>query len=543
VRTLCVIAPGVTLLAACERVDTHDTETIRELTSTEEMDSTVRAFYAERDYRPAWTTARGLTNGGEKLVEALALAARDGLDPEMYGVADAESAFSAGDSSLAAEREQRLAVADIALTSGYLALLRDLRLGLYDPDDVQPDWDIEQKRDEEAAASLTIAEEDPKDAVAAARPSWKEYQRLSALYEELQGMQRRGRLPKVPETRDLRPGTRSHDVAALRARLLASEYPLERTEASRGLADNSFFDSGLARALRSFQERHGLNPQRVPDRATMAALNTSLDDRIASVRLNLERWRWMPNEPGERALLVNIAGYDLQALANDSVVLTMRTIVGEPEWRTPVFSDTVTYIVAHPYWNVPESILTEELLPRVMENDTYLVSNDYEVLDTDGNVIDGSDVDWSELDPDSLPYRIRQRPGDGNALGALKFMFPNQDNVYLHDTPEKYLFSGHKRAFSHGCVRVQRPFELAEMLLEWTGVREESLDEAIDAGADNERIELGSGVSVYLAYFTVRVDEDGRPRFLPDIYDLDRQMQSRLEATVRPQRVARMASR
>jgi murein L,D-transpeptidase YcbB/YkuD len=507
---------------------------VRSLTTAEDADSLVRQFYNARDNTLRWVAANGPTNDGRRLIEAIGTAEQDGLDPAAYGLAEAEAAMEhvRDGARSTRQRARALAEADVALTTGYAELLHDLRTGANAPSDVQPGWRIAQDRDLAGAPDQLSEGADALEAVEHARPAAQEYQRLSTLLAQLLWFHERGPWTRVPTESGLRAGDREPAVAALRARLLASDFEGERSDASRGLRDNARFDEHLVRAVRSFQERHGLPAKGVVDRATLKALNAPLEQRITAVRLNLERWRWMPQKLGEHSVLVNLAGFELQVFSRDAVVLAMRTVVGKPDRKTPIFSDTMTHLIVHPYWNVPQSILEEELVPRAVDDESYLTVRNYEVLDADGTVVDARAVDWSSLDPEDVPFAVRQRPGEGNALGQVKFMFPNHQDVYLHDTPEKYLFAGHMRAFSHGCVRVERPLELARQLLQWTGVDSTAFSEALEGDEEDKRIDLGRGIPVYLAYFTVRVAADGRASFFSDLYALDHQMSSRLDATV-----------
>jgi murein L,D-transpeptidase YcbB/YkuD len=508
--------------------------------SAEDADSLIRTFYDARGHAVRWVSASGLTSAGRQLVEAIGTAQQDGLDPAAYGLARAEAALERAQNGERSDRgrARALAEADVALTTGYMELLHDLRLGANAPSDVQPTWRIKQERDEADTLDVLSEDADPLEAIEHARPAAQEYQRLSTLLAQLVWFHERGAWTRVPSLSGLSAGDREPADAALRARLLTSDFEGERTDASRGLHDNGHFDAHLVRAVRSFQERHGLPAKGTVDRATLKALNIPLEQRITAVKLNLERWRWLPHQLGEHSVLVNLAGFELQVYARNDVVLSMRTVVGKPDRRTPIFSDTMTHLIVHPYWNVPESIVEEELLPRAQDDETYLTVRNYEVLNADGEVVDARDVDWSSLDPESMPFAVRQKPGAGNALGQVKFMFPNQKDVYLHDTPEKYLFAGHSRAFSHGCVRVERPLELARLLLDWTGADSTAFSAALESEEEDKRIDLGRGIPVYLAYFTVRVAANGRAAFFGDLYGLDHQMSTRLDATVDSRRAA-----
>lgn len=244
-------------------------------------------------------------------------------------------------------------------------------------------------------------------------------------------------------------------------------------------------------------------------------------DEADRIRMNLERWRWAPRDLGERHILINIPVYQMQVIENDEPVLAMRVIVGAPETPTPIFSDEMTYVVFSPYWNIPESILREETLPRVVEDPEYLARNRIEVVGTSGEPIDPEGLDWE--DPAATEgLRFRQAPGPENALGLVKFIFPNHFSVYLHDTPTQALFDKPNRTFSHGCIRIEQPVALAHYVLrgraEWT---EERIAAAM-RGKKEQAIKLEEALPVHIGYWTAWVEEDGSVTFTDDPYGLDR---------------------
>lgn len=471
--------------------------------------------------RLLWVDADGLNRRGERIVKTVRSVWQDGLDADAYGVSDALDALDRAQDSEATphDRGVALAEADLAITRGYAHLVRDLRLGTTKPSVVQPAWRIQPFDSVGESDLVALVADDPEDALETARPATAEYARLGALRAALEEIRAAGGWPSVP-SRKLERGDDDPAVAALRARLLASVVPEERDAALAGIGRNTQFDEGLDRALRSFQERHALDPDGITGDRTIAALNVSVEHRIRTVEINQERWRWLPHRFGERVILVNVAGYEVNLLENDRTVLRMNAVVGKPDASTPIFADTMTHMIVNPYWNVPESITTDELLPSARDNAGYLSAHNYEVVSLDGDVADADAVN----DDDFLSnYRIRQRPGTGNALGRVKFMFPNQNAVYLHDTPSKSLFARPVRAFSHGCVRVAEPEKLAQFLIEWTGGDQAQVDDAF-ASDETKQIDLPHAVPVYLAYLTAWVGDDERPRFYPDVYDLDAEM-------------------
>jgi len=310
-------------------------------------------------------------------------------------------------------------------------------------------------------------------------------------------------------------------VTQLRSRLAASDdtqHPFESMD--------DCFDDRLAAAVAQFQHRHGLNADGVVGAQTLAALNVPVEDRIRQIRLNLERWRWMPEDLGSRYVLANIPGFQVHVVEAGQVIKTMRTIVGRKRRPTPVLSSMITYLEINPYWYVPPKIAREDLLPKIQKNTNFLIRQNFRVFDSwdeDARELNPFAIDWSSLSEDHFPFRLRQEPAAGNALGRVKFMFPNEMSVYIHDTPSKGLFGKSSRPFSSGCVRVEEPLELVSLLLsrqDWDQVR---LSEAV---ASNQRqvVILDEPVPVYLVYLTAWVEENGETHFREDIYGHDQEL-------------------
>jgi len=323
-----------------------------------------------------------------------------------------------------------------------------------------------------------------------------------------------GGWPIVPANLKLKPGQKSPHIEVLARRLTASgDYPgPTATPGSPGV-----YDTTLQEAVKRFQRRHGLTDDGVVSPAVIAEMNVPLERRIAQIELNLERWRWLPRDLGERHILVNIPEYRLEVWDRGRVPVTMRVVVGKTDTPTPIFNDEMTHVVFSPYWNVPPDIAQGETLPEVMKDPGFLERTNMEVVDSEGNTLDPSSIDLQ----DPAKYRFRQRPGAHNSLGLVKFMFPNQFNVYLHDTPSDSLFARASRSFSHGCVRLEQPFALAQYVLgdqpEWT---RERIDQAMHA-LEEKHVKIRKPIPVYLAYWTARVAADGILQFRKDIYGID----------------------
>jgi murein L,D-transpeptidase YcbB/YkuD len=326
-------------------------------------------------------------------------------------------------------------------------------------------------------------------------------------------------------------------VGALRQRLAVTG----ELKTARG---KPVYDDEVAEAVAKFQERHGIPVDSAVGPTTLAALNVPVETRIRQIELNLERYRWLPAEFGKRYILVNIPDYHLYAYDGGKETLTMRVIVGDEYGNaTPVFADSMTHVVFRPQWDIPRRILVDEVIPKVQEDIYYLAKHSYEVVDTATNrVTDPALIDWDDLDSTNIHFRVRQKSGDDNALGNVKFMFPNQYSIYLHDTPADHLFRQNKRTLSHGCVRVEEPVKLAGYVLGGQdGWDEEKIGEAmavrrtgepahgrtVEATAGPLNVDLEHPIPVYLVYLTAFV-RDGQLHFRDDPYQRDSRVMTRL---------------
>jgi murein L,D-transpeptidase YcbB/YkuD len=314
-------------------------------------------------------------------------------------------------------------------------------------------------------------------------------------------------------------------VPALRARLAATG---DLDPATTGAADD-VYDGATVEGVRRFQARHGLEQDGTIGPATTAALNVPVETRIEQMRVNLERARWVLGDLGDDFLVVNVAGFRLYLVRRNEIVWTTRVQVGQPYRRTPIFVATLSYLVFNPTWTVPPTILRRDILPAVRNDVGYLASRNIDVIDDSGMVVDATTIDWSSS---TLPFRFVQRPGPNNALGRVKFMFPNEHSVYLHDTPSRDLFDRESRAFSSGCIRVEDPLELARLLLR-RGWDEERIDAMVRAGR-TETVLLDDPITVLLLYWTAEADAGGRVVFHSDVYTRDAEVSSALAQPFRP---------
>src|SRR5208283_3485125 len=291
------------------------------------------------------------------------------------------------------------------------------------------------------------------------------------------------------------------------------------------------FDEQVEQSVIIFQKRHGLKNDGVVGRDMLNALNVPLKQRIRQMELNMERLRWILGNMEERFIVVNIANFRLDVIENDKSILSMKVVVGKPYRRTPIFTAKMTYIVINPEWNIPDSIARKEILQKIKKDPHYLTEQNIKVFSdwrSQEQPVDAAKIDWSKATEKALPYRFRQEPGPLNALGTLKFMFPNKYNVYLHDTPAKHLFSENVRAFSHGCTRIEKPLDLAEYLLRdgprWS---QQELVAALEKGT-KQIVLIPHPVNVHFLYLTAWVDEGGTVQFRNDIYGRDKSLDEAL---------------
>ena len=474
----------------------------------------VRAFYAARQNAPAWVADRNASKATAAL-QVLRTAPEHGFGATDYDeaglTADVEALKNGNDD---ANRVERLAVLDARITTALLALGRDIALGRSTPASIDRQWKARRQAPDFAGLLVQAADGDPTTWPDAVRPQHPEYAALEKVLSGLHAQRDKGGWPIVP-SRMYKIGEEDPSVVTLRERLTASG----NLSAAGATSGSAVYAADIDAAVRSFQAQHGIKATGLVDKTTLAAMNVPIDDRIRQVEINLERWRWMPGDFGARHFLVNIPSFMLMAREDGKTALEMRVVVGKPGHETPIFSGDMANVVFSPYWNVPDSIAEDETAPLAARDPGYLTRNNMEVFRGTTRV-DESEVNWGS--PDELRKLVfRQRPGAGNALGRVKFLFPNPYNVYLHDTPAQSLFARTGRAFSHGCVRVEEPEALAKYVLrgdaEWDEPR---MLAAMRSGVE-KYVRLKETIPVHIVYFTVWVDERNAVHFLPDVYGYD----------------------
>ncbi|MBS7696030.1 MAG: L,D-transpeptidase family protein [Chelatococcus sp.] len=454
----------------------------------------IGAFYAERAFMPLWLNGDTWTAGARALIATLEKAGEDGLDAADYPIPIINVLPKA-------DRTEALAEADLKLSALAVTYARDARGGRLNPRRISalmtPTLDLPGA--DEVLRRLADAADTGK-VLAGYNPPQPGYQALKAKLAEIRAAHPTTPMVRVPQGPALRVGMRDPRVALVRAR-----FGLEGNDAIA-------YDERVAAAVATFQKENGLPANGVLNRQTVAAMSPPSTQRLneADILVNMERWRWLPATFSDRYLIVNIPAYSMDLIKDGEVELTTRVIVGKPESPTPVFSHVMQHVIVNPYWNVPPSILRKEFLPALAKDPDYAARRGYQVIRR-GNSIS-----------------VRQPPGERNALGYIKFMFPNDHAVYLHDTPNRSLFNTERRAYSHGCVRVEQPFRLAEFVLgkDWPEQRMRKL-----IGKGERLIKLQEPLPIHLVYFTLSVDKTGRVTTRNDIYGFDRRMKQALDIT------------
>jgi murein L,D-transpeptidase YcbB/YkuD len=525
---------------ACGQSDDRTSDEIRNIVSAAKPPAYLEGvrwkllsqIYEDRQYRPLWVGARPVPERTKNLIANLCDAEREGLRPADYGLPELRRTMERLRPGLNQQRPEALAVLDLELTRRFLDYGADLLVGRLDPKLVASEWYIRARRSSIEGILRGAAQgQDFHGMVAPLRPNRPEYAELVTALADYREILRQGGWPEVPGRSRLRRGDRGVRVAVLSRRL-------RMTGDLAGSAGRPpVYNRAVAKAVARFQARHGIPSDGIVGAATLAALNVPVQVRIRQIQLNLERYRWLPTEFEPRYIYVNIPDYQLFAYDGGTQVLKMRVVVGdEYENATPVFADSMTFVVFRPYWYVPQRILVEEMIPEIRKKRSYLVRHNLEVIDAkrESRVLDPRRINWSRVDVTQI--RVRQKPGNTNHLGLVKFMFPNQFAVYLHDTPTRKLFRRSNRKGSHGCVWVEQPVELADYVLagqdDWNEQKiREAMETAHSAGEegspDGRTVTLVRPIPIYLVYLTAFV-QDGVLNFRGDSYGKDREAIARL---------------
>ena len=467
----------------------------------------IRSFYEGRTFNPYWLNK---PKAMSELIEVLENSSSQGLPTERYGLSkifELKASESDGD----------LAKLDILLTDMFLLYSKDVSFGIVDPASLTPFIKITREElvfDKYLAAlnyspdiAKFLTDLEPND------PAYLklqvELQRLTSVTKE------KNSLPSVPLGTTLEVGMTHPNILALRTKLVDLKYLKEDSKSES-------FEEELLKAVMHFQENSGLNADGVVGRKTIQALNVPTKTRIIQILANLERMRWLNFDLGSDYVMVNQPNYKAKLVKKDDVIWESNVVIGLPDFQTAEFFDQMTHIIVNPTWHVPKSIAVDEYLPQIQADPEFLTNNEMQLyVRGTTKTIDANLIDMSVFTVNNFPFEIKQNPGNINALGQVKFMFPNKFSIYMHDTPMKPLFSKDLRAFSHGCVRVERPFKFANALLtDNEDIKYDRFYDALSSGEETQ-LNLAEAIPVYLTYRTVIVDDFGEVQYRPDIYGRD----------------------
>ena len=469
-----------------------------------------KTLYKIYGNNPLWLTSDGLHENRTKAVTNAILAANtDGMRLNDYPIGALAEAIGALKQTKTPTAEQ-LATADVLLTASYTSLGEDLLTGQIDPRTVAQSWHVDPEKEKiDSALVRNLRYEQLDKALATMRPTDEDYAALSTQLQKYRVLVAKGGWQKIPASPNVKPGAPANPavLTAIRNRLAAEGIvaapaggATKASMISQGASAPSggVYDHELAAAVALFQERHAINVDSALGSETLDAMNVPADYRLGEIAANMERYRWLPRSFGQRYIFVNVPAFRLEAFDSGQKTLEMKVIVGQEyeDKATPVFADSMETVVFRPYWNVTPDIAAKEIFPK---GPAYLAREDMETYQENGQT------------------RVRQRPGPKNALGYVKFLFPNDFNIYLHDTPNHELFNKDVRAFSHGCIRVEKPEELAEWVLGWPA---EKVQQQMQNPPDNKSVKVPQKIPVYITYFTTYMN-NGQLYFGNDLYERD----------------------
>jgi len=476
----------------------------------------LQEFYKSPTASLLWSDQNGRLARATELRQMLQQAMSHGLDPFPYNLQQIETYWEKTDVSSAVALE-------LLLSQALLAYANELYSGRYKPQDMDKDWHMKPRvLDNSKLLQDVSTQSSISDVLNGLAPSHSIYRALQERLAEYSQLAEQGGWPMIPQGPTLRPDMQHEQIKQIRQRLSVTGDLQDA-----GQMDSTAYDKTLVEAVKHYQKRNGLQADGIIGKGTRVAMNIPVEQRVIQMRINLERWRWLPLEFKGHSLVVNMTGYMLYSFQDHDIVLEMPVIVGKKYRSTPSFNNLMSYIELNPYWNVPTSIAVKDLIPAQKRNSGYLKKKHIRVYrgwKKDAKELDPATVDWSKVSEKNFPYRLRQDPGPHNSLGTMKFMFPNKYAVYMHDTSHRELFKRHDRAFSSGCIRVQDPLYLATYVMGDTSDKGRARIKKLLATGKNQALRLPKKIPVYLVYTTSWVDRKGNLNFRKDIYGRDKRM-------------------
>ncbi len=527
---LTALLPGMPAMADDELIERlrHRLETLNEpgqLVAGEQIlyaGQPLQRLYERRGWQPIWFDEKALPLALlDDAIDAIDLAFEHGLDPELYHRAALAEALewlgASANGDRDRDRDRRILVdVELLASDALMTLGHHLAYGRIDPQTIDPGWMIEREPPELLARLVGAAPDGQinlRRVLETLLPRHAEYGALVQRLALQRAIAADADWQLLHSGPTMRPGDLDPRLSEIRRRLaMLGDLPVDLQDT---VEHDGRYDTELEPAVIAFQRRHGLDADGIIGARTLAALNFAPEARIDQLRANLERWRWLPASLGEEYILVNIAGFDMRVVSGGQAVMSQRVVVGQPYRHTPVFTGRMSYLVLNPSWEVPHKLATQDQLPKIRADLAYLDEMGFSILQGWGASevrIDPHDIEWSSLSRRNFPYRLRQAPGPNNALGQVKFMFPNRHNVYLHDSPARGLFAQEDRARSSGCIRLEDPHRLTEWLLIERGglMNAERIRRILDSGTETT-IRLDRPIAVHLLYWTAWVDEFGLP--------------------------------
>jgi murein L,D-transpeptidase YcbB/YkuD len=475
----------------------------------------LRPLYVQTNYQPVWVDNLGLTKRALQALEVIARADSQGLNPELYSVNIIRSVAAMPHSDSETALRARLSL-EVLMSHAVMEYASDMHGGVS-----KPQWNTgKQALSMETQTALLIQAAATNDTAAyltALAPTSKEYAALKDVFGRYQTIASNGGWPNLTPGKTIKLGMNDTRVATLR-QILSANGDLQTSALS---AQPYLYDAHTLEAVKRFQERHGIEADGVIGTRTQKALAVPVSERLAQIAMTMERMRWMPRDMGTRYVLVNIPSYTLTAVSGNDR-LNMNVIVGKSTSKTPMFSKNITDVVLNPSWGVPAKIAVNEILPKARKNPDYLARAGYTVTATNGQVVNPHDIDWNSVDRDNLGYSFRQKPGDDNALGKVKFHIPDSDSIYLHDTAKRDLFVQANRSLSYGCVRLGDPKALTDFVLKHEGWDEAKIDASYESST-SRNVPI-TPLPVHFVYWTSWVDAQGRAHFGNDIYNMDKKL-------------------
>jgi L,D-transpeptidase YcbB len=485
-------------------------------------------LYKKNDYQQFWTKPEYVDDAISGLMDSF----KDGLIPDDYHLEsikllkDELSSMPGGIEAKAS----KLADLDLLVTDGIIFYSDHLLYGKIDPITLIPTWNFGYSPIPDLnpiSLNQSIVNREIVARLESLRPDMKLYDTLLDNLAQYREIMAKGGWSAILAGGKIESGAKDARVPAIRKRLLITGELSNPDSVS-----SDIYDKGLEKDVKAFQATHGLEADGVIGVGTFRELNVPVEDRIASIRVNLERTRWVAGNMPESYIIVNIAAFWLVMVKDGQTVHYTSVVVGKPMNKTPIFRDKLRYIEFNPTWTQPTSIVKNETVPHLKKDSTYLEKNHLVLLNSQGDIVPTSKLDFKNLSANKFPYIVRQEPGPWNALGEIKFMFPNKYDIYLHDTPSKSLFSRPSRAYSHGCIRVNKPVDLAVKLLEGTDYDRKKI-ESILATHETTRVNLPEPLDILLMYWTCGIDRNGKLFFVPDIYERDQAVLRDLDKSMR----------